>query len=91
MFKRLIWLGIAIVCFLLAKNYLADYAKLQDLRQKNHTLSEKTTYLEQEIARLRNEEDRLMNDPEYIERRARSKLKLSKEGEIVLDIKTETE
>ena len=86
MLRRFLWLVIGILFFFVGKNYLADHAKLQDLRDKNSQLETKISTLEQGIAQLRNEEDRLLNDPEYIERRARKKLKMSKEGEVIFDI-----
>lgn len=86
MFKRLLWLGMAVCFFALGKNYLADHAKLQDLLERNVALETKMAHLKEAITNLRSEEDRLTNDPEYIERRARSKLKMSKEREIILDI-----
>ncbi len=87
MLKRLLWFVILALFFVLGKNYLSDHAKLQDLHDKNLALETKTTNLQREIARLKDEEDRLTHDPEYVERRARSKLKMSKEGELTLDIK----
>ena len=86
MFKRLLWFVILALFFMLGKNYLADHAKLQDLRDKNRSLETKMANLQQEIVRLKDEEDLLTHDPEYVERRARSKLKMSKEGEVILDI-----
>ncbi len=86
MLKRLLWFVILALFFALGKNYLTDHAKLQDLHDKNLALETKMTDLQREIARLKDEEDRLTHDPEYVERRARSKLKMSKEGEVILDI-----
>ena len=86
MLKRLLWFVILAVLFVLGRNYLSDHAKLQDLRDKNLALETKTASLQQEIVRLKDEEERLLHDPEYVERRARSKLKMSKEGEVILDI-----
>ena len=87
MLKRLLWFVILALFFVLGKNYLADHAKLQGLHDKNLALETKMTDLQRDIARLKDEEDRLTHDPEYVERRARSKLKMSKEGEVILDIK----
>ena len=87
MLKRLLWVFILAILFILGRNYLTDHAKLQDLRDKNITLETKISGLQQEIVRLKDEEDRLTHDPEYVERRARSKLKMSKEGEVILEVR----
>ncbi|MBI1976000.1 MAG: septum formation initiator family protein [Candidatus Omnitrophica bacterium] len=83
MLKRFLWFVILAFFFALGRNYLTDHARLQDLRDKNSALKTKISSLQQEITRLKDEEDRLTHDPEYVERRARSKLKMSKEGEVI--------
>lgn len=84
MLKRLIWVVACSLILVFGRSYLLDYSKLQDLRVKNETLQTQMGHLNQEIQRLKNEEQRLLTDSEYVERRARSKLKMSKEGEIIL-------
>lgn len=88
---RVLWLIIFALLFVLGKNFLSDHASLEDLRQKNTALSAQISALQKEIARLQSEEERLTNDPEYIERRARSKLRMSKEGEIIVELERPAE
>lgn len=66
--------------------FLPGYSKYQDLRQKNRTLEEKIGTLQLSNVRLENEIKRLYEDPAYMEKVARDKLRITKKGEVVYKI-----
>jgi len=81
MIKNAIWLFLfAIVVFLL---FLPSYTKMQDLRQKNADLAHEIKELKRQHQILRREKQLLENDPIYLEKVAREKMGLIREGEVV--------
>ena len=73
----------AVVVFVL---YLPSYTQLQDLRQKNIDLAQQIQELKDKNTELRREKKRLEEDPIYLEKVAREKMGLIKEGEVVFKI-----
>lgn len=71
---------------LFAIMFLPGYSKYQELRQKNRALEEKISALQLSNVRLENEIKRLYKDPAYMEKVARDKLKITKNGEVVYKI-----
>ena len=84
MLKNAIFLFVlAVVVFLL---YLPSYTQLQDLRQKNKDYVAQIKQLKEKNAELKSEKKRLEQDPVYLEKVAREKMGLIKEGEVVFKI-----
>ncbi|MFC1806907.1 septum formation initiator family protein [Candidatus Omnitrophota bacterium] len=76
--KRLLLLGI----FVLLLIFLPGYSKLQELKSKNKTLLSDVESLKEENAKLSRQVEKLETDPFYIEKKARDKMGIGKEGEI---------
>lgn len=69
--------------------FLPSYTRMQDLRQKNLNYTSQIEMLTKDNARLRAEKDRLEKDPVYLEKVAREKMGLVKEGEVVYKVTPE--
>ena len=65
---------------------MPSYTQWQDKRQKNIEYGEKIYSLKQDQKALLKEKYLLENDPVYLERIAREKMGLVKEGEVVYKI-----
>ena len=83
----LLYIGIAILGIIV---FLPGYIRIQELRYRKRELEEKITRIKKENERLRWMEERLTDDPVYIERRAREKMALGKEGEVIYRIEGES-
>jgi cell division protein DivIC len=84
MFKNpFILFGLAIVLLLV---FLPSYQKMQDLKQKNKEYELKMKELVRENIRLSEEKKLLQNDPAYLEKVARERMGLIKEGEVIYRI-----
>ena len=70
----------AIVMFLL---FLPSYTKMQDLQQKNLDLSKSLHDFKKQNVQLKREKKLLEYDPVYLEKVAREKMGLIREGEVV--------
>lgn len=66
--------------------FLPSYTMMQDLKQRNLDYARQTERLTVENIRLREEKRRLEEDPVYLEKVAREKMGLIKEGEVVYKI-----
>jgi len=84
MLKNAFWLFI--VTFFLLVVFLPSYSKMQDLRTKNADYDEQIEYLTQKQKELEEEVHLLRTDPVYLEKVAREKMGLIKEGEVVYKI-----
>ena len=80
--KRLIFILLVLVAVVLI--YLPGFSKLQQLREENRILREKIDALAKTNRELKKEKEKLEKDPSYIEKIAREKLGMAKEGEIIL-------
>jgi cell division protein FtsB len=76
--KNYLLLGI----FLILIIFIPGYARLQGLKHANQTLLSEIEEIKSENQELAQQIDRLEKDPFYIERRARNRLGIGKEGEI---------
>jgi len=82
--KNALWLFvIAIVIF---AGFLPSYTQMQDLKQKNLDYERQIKFLKAKNLEMRKEEQRLRNDPEYLEKIAREKMGIVREGEVVYKI-----
>ena len=66
--------------------FLPSYTKMQDLKQKNTDYRRQIEQLQQKSVELKEEKRRLEKDPVYLEKVAREKMGLIREGEVVYKI-----
>ncbi|HQO57677.1 MAG TPA: septum formation initiator family protein [Candidatus Omnitrophota bacterium] len=66
--------------------FLPSYTELQDLKQKNREYDLQIQELKKQNEDLVEEKRRLEEDPEYLEKVAREKMGLIKEGEVIYKI-----
>ena len=83
MFKNAIWLFS--LAFIVLVIFLPSYTRLQDLREKNASYQKQIEALKRKNIELTEEKERL-KDPVYLERVAREKMGLIKEGEVVYQL-----
>lgn len=84
MLKNAIWLfAVTLIVFIY---FLPSYTKMQDLKQKNHDYAQQIRALMAQNAKLLEEKRLLETDPVYLEKVAREKMGLVREGETVYKI-----
>ncbi|MDP8233356.1 MAG: septum formation initiator family protein [Candidatus Saelkia tenebricola] len=74
-----------IVLILLGVVYYPGYKKVQEAKSENRKLSEKVDLLVKENIELEKKLELLQTDMVYIEKRAREKLGIVREGEIIYE------
>ena len=79
-------LGLFIFAVIVLIVFLPSYTKWQDLRQKNLDYANQIQQLTEDSVRLREEKRKLEEDPVYLEKVAREKMGLVKDGEVVYKI-----
>jgi len=79
------------VAFMILIVFLPSFTKWQDVKQKDLEYQARIAELEQEKAKLEEERKRLEGDPDYLERVAREKMGLIREGEVVYQLTPEGE
>ena len=84
MLKNAIWLFA--LAFIVLVVFLPSYTKMQDLREKNNDYAYRIKQLTEENRRLAEERIRLEDDPVYLEKIAREKMGIVKEGEFMYKI-----
>jgi len=84
MLKNAIWLFVLSVLVLFI--FVPSYSELQDLRKKNAEYVQQIKALKQERVELLQERRLLEEDPIYLEKVAREKMGLIREGEVVYKI-----
>ena len=75
-----------LILFVLALIYLRPYSKYRELSIKNKVLTEEIEYLKNVNRGLEEEKQALENDPAFVEKRAREKMGIVKEGEVIYRI-----
>ena len=80
--KKLV-IYISAILAVVAIVFLPGYSKMQKLREKNEEYLKRIELLEVNNDELKNELFKMEQDPEYLEKRAREKLGIVKEGEIL--------
>ena len=63
--------------------FLPSYTELQDMKQKNRDYAQQIRQLKAQARNLVEEKRRLEEDPLYLEKVARDKMGLIKEGEVI--------
>lgn len=84
MLKNALWLFAAATIILLF--FLPSFTMMQDHRQKNLEYEKKIAELQRRNEELKEEKRRLVEDPVYLERVARERMGLVREGEKVYRI-----
>jgi cell division protein FtsB len=74
------------VAFAVLWMFLPTFSKWQDLKQKDRNYQAEVKALEQEHQRLLEEKRLLEEDPAYLEKVAREKMGLIREGEVIYHI-----
>lgn len=80
-----------VILFVLALIYLRPYSKYRELSIKNKVLTEEIEYLKNVNRGLEEEKQALEDDPAFVEKRAREKMGIVKEGEVIYRIIPEEE
>lgn len=75
-----------VFAFLILIMFLPTYTKVQDVKQKDLEYQNRIQELENERAQLKREKRLLEDDPVYLEKVAREKMGLIREGEVVYKI-----
>ena len=78
--------GLFILTIIVLIIFLPSYTKMQDLKQKNLDYKRQIEQLQQKSAELKEEKRLLESDPVYLEKVAREKMGLIREGEVVYKI-----
>ena len=81
MIKNAIWLFFISIFVLIL--FLPSYTKMQDLKQKNAEYKRQIELLQAKNAQLKSEKVLLEQDPIYLEKVAREKMGLVRQGEVV--------
>lgn len=84
MVKNAFWLFMLTLFVFFA--FMPSYTRMQDLKQKNKDYARLIEYLEVKERDLKEEKRLLEEDPVYLEKVAREKMGLIKEGEVVYKI-----
>jgi len=84
MLKNAFWLFIVAIFVLVV--FLPSYTMMQDLKQKNLDYERQIEVLKAKKAKLEEEKRLLESDPLYLEKVAREKMGLIREGEVVYEI-----
>ncbi len=66
--------------------FLPDYSRIKQLKAEKEGLLVEQRRLEEEVVRLKEENKRLETDPSYVEKIAREKLGMVKEGDVLIEI-----
>ena len=79
-------LSLFIIVVVIAVIFLPSYFKMQELKQKNQEFHDRIEFLEARNKKLEDERQHLLNNPEYLEKFAREKMGLIRQGEMVYKI-----
>jgi cell division protein DivIC len=79
-------LSLFIITVIIVVVFLPSYSKMQELKQKNQEFLDRIKYLETRNKKLEEEQHFLKNNPEYLEKVAREKMGLIRQGETVYKI-----
>lgn len=76
----IIWVGLGLVCLFI---YLPGFSRLAHFKERSRELEKRIEETRESNRRLEEEKSQLQNDLVYIEKVAREKLGLGREGEII--------
>jgi len=78
-----------VLAFVILVIFLPVFSKVQDVKQRDLEYQTRIRELQQENARLAKEQKLLEEDPVYLEKVAREKMGLIREGEVVYQLTPE--
>ena len=81
--KKRITVYVLAVVVALCIIFLPSYSELHKLREENEQLQRRIVLLEGHNEKLKEELQKMKQDPDYVEKRAREKLGIIKKGEII--------
>lgn len=84
MLRKASWLFF--FAFVILVIFLPGYSKLQEMRQRNKDLESRIITVQQENIDLRQEKGKLEKDKVYLEKIAREKMGLARDGEVIYRI-----
>ncbi|MBF0330457.1 MAG: septum formation initiator family protein [Candidatus Omnitrophica bacterium] len=84
MIKNVIFLFVVLAAVFVV--YLPSYMQMQDLWNRNQVAERRIKDLEASNVKLGEERDRLVNDPEYLEKIARERMGLIREDEVIYKV-----
>ena len=79
-------LSLFIIAVIIVLVFLPSYSKMQELKQRNQEFYQRIQELEAKNKKLEEERQFLQNNPEYLEKFAREKMGLIRQGETVYKI-----
>ncbi|MEA3287652.1 MAG: septum formation initiator family protein [Candidatus Marinimicrobia bacterium] len=91
--NKLAWISATIILLILIQLFVLHdegIYSLMQLKQEIKDMESHITRLEIEKAELESEHDRLLNDPDYLERIARERFRMAKPGEKVFHVVIES-
>ncbi len=91
--NKVVWISGAIILLILFQLFvLRDEGvySLMELKQEIRDMENHITRLEMEKAELASDRDRLLNDPDYLEKIARERFRMAKPGEKVFHVVIES-
>ena len=83
-------LSLFIITVIIVVVFLPSYSKMQELKAKNQEFEQRIRALEIKNKKLQDEGRFLKNNPEYLEKVAREKMGLIRQGETVYKIVPDT-
>jgi cell division protein FtsB len=81
--KKGIAAGLVLSAMLLSAIFLPGHSRLRELRSEREQYKRRISLLEEYNKALQEEIERMREDPEYIEKKARDKLGIVRKGEVV--------
>lgn len=89
MLKNGLWLFA--ICILILVIFLPSFSKIQDLKHKNAQYEEQIELLKNKRDKLVEERRLLEEDPVYLEKVARDKMGIAREGEVIFRLTPATD
>ncbi|HLF19087.1 MAG TPA: septum formation initiator family protein [Candidatus Omnitrophota bacterium] len=78
-----------ILAFFILAYFIPSFSRMQDLRERNVALEQEIISLKQKNKDLAQEKNLLDTDPVYLEKVAREKMGIVREGEVVYKLRPE--
>lgn len=84
--KKKIAILLCLASVLLGLIFIPGYIKIRNLSQQNKDLERQIDEVRQANRELQQEQEKLLNDPIYLEKVAREKLGVVREGEVIYKV-----
>jgi cell division protein FtsB len=86
--RKKIVLYLLLIAVVIAVVFLPGFSELQRLREENDRYKQRISLLRRRNDTLREELSKMREDPLYLEKKAREKLGIVKEGEIIYRVRS---